>query len=468
MTYDAVIIGAGLSGLAAGIRLSHFGKSVCILESHTVAGGLNSYYQRSGRMLDVGLHAMTNIVAEGTRAAALTRLLRQLRIRYDELGLVPQSTSRIAFPQASVGFSNDPAFLREEIARVFPAQVDGFDKMRTDLARFDEAAVGSEIEAISARQYIDKFLTEPLLREMLLCPLMYYGNAGEDDMALFSFIIMWKSIYETGFGRPVQGMKHVIELLLKKYEENGGELKMGERVSALRTGSGTSGEIGEIGEIVLESGQTIQAKQIFSSAGMVETLRLCGHDVGEADERVGRLSFVESIAFLEKPLSAQGVNESIIFFSQTMPFVYRRAEELADLRSGVICIPDNFRTGENEALEPCLRVTARASAQKWDQSFASGQYKEDKKTVSGQLQQVAETITGASCGMVLYEDLFTPRTIRRYTGKLAGAIYGSPVKQPDGTTPWNNLFVIGTDQGYLGIVGSMLSGISMANRYGLS
>ncbi|HEY0947484.1 MAG TPA: FAD-binding protein, partial [Opitutaceae bacterium] len=28
--YDVAIIGAGMSGLAAGIRLAHFGKKVCI------------------------------------------------------------------------------------------------------------------------------------------------------------------------------------------------------------------------------------------------------------------------------------------------------------------------------------------------------------------------------------------------------------------------------------------------------
>ncbi|HAH47971.1 MAG TPA: hypothetical protein DCM07_24575, partial [Planctomycetaceae bacterium] len=30
MTYDSIIIGAGLSGLAAGIRLAYYGKRVCI------------------------------------------------------------------------------------------------------------------------------------------------------------------------------------------------------------------------------------------------------------------------------------------------------------------------------------------------------------------------------------------------------------------------------------------------------
>ena len=35
-----------------------------------------------------------------------------------------------------------------------------------------------------------------------------------------------------------------------------------------------------------------------------------------------------------------------------------------------------------------------------------------------------------------------------------------------GVAPISNLFLCGTDQGFLGIVGSMLSGIAMANAHG--
>ena len=60
-------------------------------------------------------------------------------------------------------------------------------------------------------------------------------------------------------------------------------------------------------------------------------------------------------------------------------------------------------------------------------------------------------------------DMFTPRTITKFTGHLGGAIYGAPAKNRQGRTPLANLYLCGTDQGFLGIVGAMLSGISMAN-----
>ena len=95
--YDVAIIGAGMAGLAAGIRLAHFGKRVCIFERHNVVGGLNSFYSIDGRKYDVGLHAMTNWVPPGVKGSPLGKLLRQLRIDRDEFALHPQKRSRIAF-----------------------------------------------------------------------------------------------------------------------------------------------------------------------------------------------------------------------------------------------------------------------------------------------------------------------------------------------------------------------------------
>ena len=66
---------------------------------------------------------------------------------------------------------------------------------------------------------------------------------------------------------------------------------------------------------------------------------------------------------------------------------------------------------------------------------------------------------------VVDTDMFTPTTVVRYTGHANGAIYGAPRKRYDGRTRWSNLFLCGTDQGYVGIIGALTSGIAMANRH---
>ena len=73
--YDTVIIGAGMSGLSAGVRLAYYEKNVLILERHTTIGGLNSFYRLRKRNYDVGLHAVTNYAEPGTRQGPLSKLL---------------------------------------------------------------------------------------------------------------------------------------------------------------------------------------------------------------------------------------------------------------------------------------------------------------------------------------------------------------------------------------------------------
>ncbi len=66
---------------------------------------------------------------------------------------------------------------------------------------------------------------------------------------------------------------------------------------------------------------------------------------------------------------------------------------------------------------------------------------------------------------VIDTDVFTPKTIRRFTSHDNGAVYGAERKKLDGTTHLSNLFLCGTDQGFVGIVGAIVSGISMANQH---
>ncbi len=82
-----------MSGLAAGIRLAYYQKPVCILERHTTIGGLNSFYRLRDRNHDVGLHAVTNYAAPGTKTGPLAKLLKQLRLRWDDFALRPQCGS---------------------------------------------------------------------------------------------------------------------------------------------------------------------------------------------------------------------------------------------------------------------------------------------------------------------------------------------------------------------------------------
>jgi phytoene dehydrogenase-like protein len=456
--YHTVIIGAGMSGLAAGIRLAYFEQPVCILERHTTIGGLNSFYRLRGRNYDVGLHAVTNYAPPGTRSGPLAKLLKQLRLRWDDFDLSPQLESAIAFPGVRLRFSNDFALLRAEVAQAFPDQADGFERLVGRIDAFDETRLDQPPD--SARRVMAECIADPLLTDMLLCPLMFYGSARPHDMDFSQFCIMFKSIFRQGLARPFAGVRRILKSLVRQYRELGGELKLRHGVREIRDVDGRAAGV------VLDDGREIAADHVLSSAGVAETLALLpGRAVRTAAPEPGGISFNESVFILDREPSSIGHAETIVFYNDSERFHYAPPGEPCDLRSGIICSPNNFAYPDGARLEEgCLRITALANPEYW-MSRTEPEYLAAKQEWGRRIIDSALRFIPDFRPHVIDVDQFTPHTIHRYTGHRHGAVYGAPAKQLSGTTPIRNLFLCGTDQGFLGIIGSMLSGITMANNH---
>ncbi len=464
--YDAAVIGAGMSGLAAAVRLAMYGRRVLVLERHNAPGGLNSFYARGRRKYDVGLHALTNWVPEGAKGAPLVKLMRQLRIRREELDLCPQLGSRVTMAGVSLRIDNDFSHLLEDVAAAFPADADGFRRLDAWISALDEASL--QAHGGSARELLGRHVASPVLRDLLLIPTCYYGSALEDDIEVSQFAIMWRSLFHEGFGRPFEGVRRVIRLLTDRCREHGVErrMKCGVRRIEVRQGRAAA--------LVLDDGSEVTADAVYSSAGAVETMRLRSDLPAEAGAaEAGRLGYAETIAtYGAAAFAGFGWKDTIVFFCDSERFSYRSPDGLVDPSSGVVCIPNNYDYGSDRRLdEGWLRVTALASHDAWC-ALPEDEYRARKDEWFARLNRTARrhlppVDEAAHDGALVSTDMFTPRTVRKFTGHVGGAIYGSTVKRRDGRTDLSNLFLIGTDQGFLGVTGAMLSGISMANLHGL-
>jgi len=457
MAYDAVIIGSGLSGLAAGIRLAMFDKKVCIVEKHTVLGGLNSFYVRKNRTFDVGLHAMTNFTPKGVRNSPLGKLLKQLRFSHDDFRLCQQHMSEIRFPEHSLRFTNDFEFFRQEVANQFPQEIDGFNKLVEKILSFDELNLNDE-KTLTSRPILESFIKNPVLIDMLNCPLMYYGNAREGDMDFYQFVIMFKSVFVEGFAKPVGGMPYILQLFAEKFKQLGGELRMGSGVTSINAENRT------VESVTLENGEQLIAENIISSMGYVETLNHCAPTLKETEEcETGQVSFMESLCVVDREPRDLGYDKSIVFFSNQPRFDYKVPDEMINVTSGVLCCSNNFDYPE-PMKEGLIRLTNLANFAQWD-SLPRKDYIAAKKHWRDRALESVFTFFTDFRDNVVFLDSFTPKTIKKYTGHLNGAVYGSPHKIKNGKTPLKNLFICGTDQGFLGIIGATLSGISMANLH---
>jgi len=456
MSYDVLIIGAGMSGLAAGIRLAYYGKKVCILEKHYRVGGLNSFYSRDGHKFDVGLHAMTNYVPKGIKSTPLPKLLRQLKLKAEDFDLCQQRMSVIKFPEKTLRFNNDPDFFVREVVEKFPAQAGNFQKLLETISTYDELAL--DAKPISAREVVSSIISDPLLVEMIFCPLMFYGSAQENDIEFGQFVIMFEGIFCEGFARPQAGVRQILDVLVKKYKDHGGELRVRCGVKTIRVADG------KVESVLMDNGEVLTADNIISSAGYVETMRLLSdYDPVRFKCDVGQISLIEFIFVLNKELAEMGYGTTITFFNNSGKFNYRKPDGLVDVSSGVICCPNNFHFG-SPLPEAMIRITNLANFDLWNK-LGEEEYKAQKAAwLETSLKEVVKLVPDFSDSIV-YSDVFTPKTIYKFTGHLNGAVYGAPSKIKMGRTHLDNLFICGTDQGFLGVVGAMLSGISMANLH---
>ncbi|MCH5372878.1 MAG: phytoene dehydrogenase, partial [Planctomycetes bacterium] len=219
--------------------------------------------------------------------------------------------------------------------------------------------------------------------------------------------------------------------------------------------------------VVLDDGRQLQARRILSSAGLVETMRLCEDITQVETDQAGRLSFIESISILDRQPKELGHDRTIVFFNDSDTFHWEQPrDDLCDVRTGVICSPNNYVYDPSDGQLPdgVIRITALADFDRWT-SLSEEEYRLEK------LRWYDRTVASAIRFMpdyrsrVIDTDMFTPNTIRRFTWHDNGAVYGAPEKRLDGTTHLPNLFICGTDQGFVGIIGSIVSGISIANQH---
>lgn len=459
MHVPLLIIGGGLSGLAAALRFARFIPDVLILEQHSRLGGLNSYYYRNKRLFETGLHAITNYANPKDKKAPLNRLLRQLKVKRKELDLHEQIHSEILFQgQQSLRFSNDFSLFCKEIELKFPSNYAGFTELLTVIDGYDPFAPA---DFISARKVIHDKLQNALLTDMLLCPLMYYGSSIENDMDLGQFVIMFRAIFQEGMFRPGGTIKDLLDLLENHYNGYGGKIRTKSCVRRIIS------ENKKVLGVELTSGEEIRCDFMLSTAGSEETFDLLGES--SQIKKLPRLGFVETIFEIPPATKlTEAADNTIIFFNTADTFNYSSPRETVDFKSGVICMPQNFQNLESLPYKE-IRTTHLASYKQW-RKLAKSQpaYDSVKDDTARSSLAVAEKILGNFAKDIVYRDTFTPLTIERFTAKKEGAIYGNPSKIKDGNIGYENLFLAGTDQGFLGIVGAMLSGVSIVNQHILS
>jgi phytoene desaturase len=249
-TDSVVVVGAGLGGLSAALRLAAAGRSVTVLEREAVPGGRAGLVSDGGYAFDTGPMVLT---MPDLLADALGCVGEDLR---DWLDLRPvDPLYRATFPDGSrLHVRADVDAMAEEIAGVCGRrEADGY-------RRFVDFV--SELYRLQIRDFIDRnldsprdvltpalarlaaiggfrtlagtvasYLSDPRTRRVFSFQAMYAGLSPFDARALYAVIAYMDSVAGVFF--PRGGMHAVPRALAGAAEKHGVEIRYGVEVTAV-------------------------------------------------------------------------------------------------------------------------------------------------------------------------------------------------------------------------------------------
>ena len=246
----AIVIGAGFGGLALAIRLQAAGVSTTILESRDKPGGRAYYWERDGFVFDAGPTVITD-------PACLEELWDLAGQRMaDDVALEPvQPFYRLHWPDGTTfDYTNDDRLLREEIAKLNPADVAGYAKFLDysggvyregyeklgHVAFLDFASMVKAAPALAKYQawrsvysIVSSFVQSEKLREALSFHTLLVGGNPMTTSAIYALI--HKLERDGGVWFAKGGTNRLVAGMVALFERLGGTLRLGDPVVQIET-----------------------------------------------------------------------------------------------------------------------------------------------------------------------------------------------------------------------------------------
>ncbi len=247
-TDRVVVVGAGLGGLSAALRLTAAGREVTVIERELVPGGRAGLLETDGYRFDTGPTVLTmpDLLADafdcvGERLEdwlTLTRLDPVYRAFYadgstldvrSDPTLMAEEVRRVCGPEEARGYEDYVAF----VSRLYRYQMRDFIDRNTDsplglvtpnLARL--AAVGA-FRRLAPK--VSQYLKDPRLQRVMSFQSMYAGLSPYDALAIYAVIAYMDSV--AGVYAPVGGMHAVPVALAGAAQKHGVTFRYGETVT---------------------------------------------------------------------------------------------------------------------------------------------------------------------------------------------------------------------------------------------
>ncbi len=494
-SWDAIVIGSGMGGLACAAALARTGHAVLVLEQHYVAGGLTQTFHRNGFRWDVGVHYVGEMGPEGEGRAILDWLAGG-GVKFASMGAVYDV---VHFPDDfELQFPRTEGALRAELKERFPASSKDIDAFFGALAKAERAGMalfalrvmpgwlaklyglwrGGAVRkwwGRSSAQVLDELVSDPKLRAVLMAQGANYGALTADQTS-FGVQALVTRHYFNGAYYPVGTAKAFAEALVPAIEQAGGAIRLKAKVRELVI------EKGAVVGVALDDATEIRAPRVFSDAGAHNTVAMLPPAQRQGDWAREILSFAPSPCHvvlylgLQGDIRANGASAANHWFHETWDV------DPGDWRDPAGAAPPpvtfmSFPSLKDPAHQPGdkQRHTAEIVAPASWSAFAAWRdskrrerpedYTTFKAAIARNLLAEFARRFPALAPMVVAHEASTPLTTLSFTGAVEGGVYGLEVSPRRflshglrAKTPIPGLYLAGQDVVTPGVTGAMMGG----------
>ena len=267
-TDNVVIVGAGLAGLSAALRLAGAGRKVTVVERESMPGGRNGLLNKSGYSFDTGPSVLTmpDLIAD-----ALACVGEDIK---DWLDLIPLKPLYRAFYDdgSQLDVHSDTNQMREEIAKtISPAEAVGYGKYvdfvtklyKYEMKDFIDRNIDSPLNLLTPNlarlialggfrklsPKVNQFLKDPRTQKVYSFQAMYAGVSPQQALAIYAVIAYMDSVNGVFF--PKGGMHAVPRAMAAAAQKHGVTFKYNSTVTAIEKSNGRATAV------ITESGERI-------------------------------------------------------------------------------------------------------------------------------------------------------------------------------------------------------------------
>ena len=472
--WDVIVIGSGIGGLVTASQLAAKGAKTLVLERYLIPGGSGGSFRREGYTFDVGASMIFGFGEKG-HTNLLTRALADVgqhcatvqdavQLEYhlpDGLTMAVDRDYDDFISRMSARFPHEEKGIRafyETCWQVFRC-LDAMPLLSLeDPAYLAKVFFKAPLACLGLARWLPfnvgdvakKHIKDEDLLRLIDMECFCWSVMPADRTPMINAGMVFSDRHAGGINYPKGGVGVIAEKLVAGLEANGGEIRYKNRVTNVLI------EQGQAVGVRLADGEELRAKRIVSNATRWDTFAgegsaqstLVGPEHTPAAETTWRRRYQPSSSFLSLHL---GVDAAVV--PHGFHCHHLLLEDWAEMEAeqGVVFVsmPSLLDPSLAPAGRHILHTFTQSDMSNW-KNLSPSAYAEKKQQDADRLIERLEALLPGLKSAIKFKEIGTPRTHRRFLGRMGGSYGPVPANRLPGLLPMpfnrtglKNLYCVG-------------------------